>query len=128
MVFILPTSRRVRGCAYDGAAVEERFGPYTVFECLGAGGMATVHRASIELEDDQLREVALKRLLPQLAADKRFIDDFIREGKLAAQLKHPNIVRILELGRIGRTYFIAMDLVRGRSLMSLMRKAYTKRM
>jgi eukaryotic-like serine/threonine-protein kinase len=115
------------GCAYDVAAVADRFGPYTVFECLGAGGMATVHRASIELEDDETREVALKRLLPQLAADKRFIDDFIREGKLAAQLQHPNIVRILELGRIGRTYFIAMDLVRGRSLMSLMRKAYQKR-
>jgi len=90
--------------------------------------MATVHRASIELEDDELREVALKRLLPQLAADKRFIEDFIREGKLAAQLQHPNIVRILELGRIGRTYFIAMDLVRGRSLMALMRKAYQKRL
>jgi serine/threonine protein kinase len=107
--------------------VEDRFGPYTVFECLGAGGMATVHRASIELEDDETREVALKRLLPQLAADKRFIDDFIREGKLAAQLQHPNIVRILELGRIGKTYFIAMDLVRGRSLMTLLRKAYQKR-
>ncbi|HUS30093.1 MAG TPA: serine/threonine-protein kinase [Kofleriaceae bacterium] len=108
--------------------MEDRFGPYSVFECLGAGGMATVHRASIELEDDETREVALKRLLPQLAADKRFIDDFIREGKLAAQLKHPNIVRILELGRIGKTYFIAMDLVRGRPLMSLMRKAYQKRL
>ena len=71
------------------------------------------------------REVALKRLLPQLAADKRFVEDFIREGKLSAQLQHPNIVRTLEVGRIGRTYFIAMDLVRGQPLMSLMRKAYT---
>ncbi|NVB82288.1 MAG: serine/threonine protein kinase, partial [Kofleriaceae bacterium] len=107
--------------------MEDRFGPYTVFECLGAGGMATVHRASLVLENDTTREVALKRLLPQYATDQRFIDDFIREGKLAAQLQHPNIVRILELGRIGRTYFIAMDLVRGRSLMSLMKRAYTKR-
>jgi eukaryotic-like serine/threonine-protein kinase len=106
----------------------ERFGAYTVYERLGAGGMATVHRASIELEDDETREVALKRLLPQFATDKRFVDDFIREGKLAAELQHPNIVRILELGRIGRTYFIAMDLVRGRPLVSLMRKAFVKRM
>jgi serine/threonine protein kinase len=107
---------------------EERFGPYVVFERLGAGGMATVHRASIELENDETREVALKRLLPQFADDKRFVDDLIREGKLAAQLEHPNIVRILELGRIGRTYFIAMDLVRGQPLMNLMRRAYQKRM
>jgi serine/threonine protein kinase len=105
----------------------EQFGAYTVFECLGAGGMATVHRASIELEDDETREVALKRLLPQYADDKRFVDDFVREAKLAAELQHPNIVRILELGRIGKTYFIAMDLVRGRPLMALMRKAFVKR-
>ncbi|HEX5057851.1 MAG TPA: serine/threonine-protein kinase [Kofleriaceae bacterium] len=104
----------------------ERFGSYTVYECLGAGGMATVHRASIELEDDEIREVALKRLLPQYANDKRFVDDFIREAKLAAELQHPNIVRVLELGRIKGTYFIAMDLVRGRPLVSLMRKAFTK--
>lgn len=103
-----------------------RFGPYVVYECLGAGGMATVHRATIELEDDDVREVALKRLLPQFADDKRFVEDLIREGKLAAQLEHPNIVRILELGRIGRTYFIAMDLVRGRSLMSLMQRSLQK--
>ncbi|HEY5945451.1 MAG TPA: serine/threonine-protein kinase [Kofleriaceae bacterium] len=109
-------------------AAGEQFGAYTVYECLGAGGMATVHRASIELENDETREVALKRLLPQYASDKRFVDDFIREAKLAAELQHPNIVRVLELGRIGRTYFIAMDLVHGRSLMSLMRKAFEKRM
>ena len=90
--------------------------------------MATVHRASIELENDETREVALKRLLPQYANDKRFVDDFIREAKLAAELQHPNIVRVLELGRIGRTYFIAMDLVRGRPLMALMRRAFVKRM
>jgi serine/threonine protein kinase len=108
-------------------AESERFGAYRVYECLGAGGMATVHRASIELEGDETREVALKRLLPQYADDKRFVEDFIREGKLAAELQHPNIVRILEVGRIGRTYFIAMDLVRGRSLISLMRKAFVKR-
>ncbi len=106
---------------------EDRFGPYVVYERLGAGGMATVHRAEIELEDDETREVALKRLLPQFADDKRFVDDLIREGKLAAQLEHPNIVRILELGRIGRTYFIAMDLVRGESLISVMKRAYDKR-
>jgi eukaryotic-like serine/threonine-protein kinase len=110
------------------ASVSEstRFGPYSVYECLGAGGMAAVHRATIELEDDDVREVALKRLLPQFADDKRFVEDLIREGKLAAQLDHPNIVRILELGRIGRTYFIAMDLVRGRSLATLMQRSIAK--
>jgi serine/threonine protein kinase len=105
----------------------ERFGPYKVFESLGAGGMAQVHRATIEIGGDIVRDVALKRLLPQLADDKAFVEDFIREAKLAAELHHPNIVRMLELGRIGRTYFIAMELVRGHSLLQLMKLATAAR-
>ncbi len=92
-----------------------------MFECLGAGGMATVHRATIEIGGGVVREVALKRMLPQLVDDKKTLDDFIREAKLAAHLNHPNIVRILELGRNSSTYFIAMELVRGHSLLQLMK-------
>ena len=101
----------------------ERFGSYKVHECLGAGGMASVHRATIDIGGGVEREVALKRLLPQLAADKKFIEDFIREAKLAANLNHPNIVRILELGRSHGVYFIAMELVVGHSLLQLMKLA-----
>jgi serine/threonine-protein kinase len=85
--------------------------------------MASVHRASIDIGGGVLRDVALKRLLPQLADDKKFVEDFIREAKLAANLHHPNIVRILELGRNHATYFIAMELVVGQSLLQLMKLA-----
>ena len=105
----------------------DQFGRYTVFECLGAGGMATVHRATIEIGGGVIREVALKRMLPQLVDDKKTLDDFIREAKLAAQLNHPNIVRILELGRNGTIYFIAMELVRGHSLLQLMKLMVVRR-
>jgi len=105
----------------------DEFGRYTVFECLGAGGMATVHRATIEIGGGVVREVALKRMLPQLVDDKKTLDDFIREAKLAAQLNHPNIVRILELGRNGTNYFIAMELVRGNSLLQLMKQMAARR-
>jgi eukaryotic-like serine/threonine-protein kinase len=101
--------------------VGERFGRYTVLECIGAGGMATVHRATIDIGNGVIREVALKRLLPQLADEKNLVEDFVREAKLAAQLQHPNIVRILELGRTGPTYFIAMELVQGHSLLALLK-------
>lgn len=106
----------------------DQFGRYSVFECLGAGGMATVHRATTEIGGGVQREVALKRMLPQLADDKKTLDDFIREAKLAAQLHHPNIVRILELGRNGSTYFIAMELVRGDSLLQLMKLMHARRL
>ncbi len=105
----------------------ERFGPYMVHECLGAGGMATVHRATVTIGPDLTREVALKRLLPQLADDRQFIEDFVREAKLAAQLDHPNIVHIHELGQIDQTYFIAMELVRGQSVAALLKRARTAR-
>jgi eukaryotic-like serine/threonine-protein kinase len=101
----------------------ERFGTYVVHESIGTGGMATVHRATIDLDGGGEREVALKRLHPELAEDRRFVDDLVREAKLAGRLSHPNIVRILDLGRIGPTYFIAMELVHGRSLLAMLRKA-----
>ncbi len=104
--------------------IEERFGPYTVYECIGAGGMATVHRATFDRGDGVAREVALKRLLPQHVDDKTFTDDFLREGQIASRLHHPGIVAILDLGRIGSTHFIAMELIAGQSMMQLIRKAH----
>lgn len=101
----------------------ERFGPYEVHERIGAGGMAVVHRATIEIAGGVRRDVALKRLLPHVAHDKLFVESFVREARLAAQLHHPNIVQILELGRVHGGYFIVMELVRGRSLMSLTNSA-----
>jgi serine/threonine-protein kinase len=89
--------------------------------------MASVHRATIDIGGGVIRDVALKRLLPQLADDKQFVEDFVREAKLAASLNHPNIVRILELGRNHGTYFIAMELVVGQSLLQLMKLAWSMR-
>src|SRR5258706_5915626 len=84
--------------------------------------MATVHRATITV-DHVPRDVALKRLLPQHIDDKQFVADFIREAKLSSQLAHPNIVRVLELGRVQGIYYIAMELVRGCSVFKLMRRS-----
>ena len=103
------------------------FGPYTLHECLGTGGMASVHRATIDANGMQ-REIALKRLLPHLASNPRAVDDFIREAQLASKLNHPNIVRIYELGRIDGTYFIALELLHGDPLVTLMRRAQLKRL
>jgi eukaryotic-like serine/threonine-protein kinase len=111
-----------------GAASYDRFGPYTVHECLGAGGMAIVYRATIDIGGGVIREVALKRLLPQFADDRSFVADFVREAKIASQLRHPNIVRILELGKHEGEYFIAMELVRGHSLQHMQKLAAAMRL
>ena len=102
---------------------EEQFGPYLVYERLGVGGMATVHRALEHGLEGFEREVALKRLLPHLADDASFIKAFVREAKLASLLQHENIVQIYELGRVGSEYFISMEHIDGRDIRRILRHA-----
>src|SRR4051812_27349967 len=104
-------------------AAEEPFGPYLVYERLGVGGMATVHRALERGIEGFERIVALKRLLPHLAADASFIKSFVREAKLASLLNHVNIVQIFELGRVGTQYFISMEYIDGRDIRRILRHA-----
>ena len=105
------------------AAAEEQFGPYLVYERLGVGGMATVHRALERGIEGFERIVALKRLLPHLAEDASFIKSFVREAKLASLLNHVNIVQIFELGRVGTEYFISMEYIDGRDIRRILRHA-----
>jgi len=105
------------------AASEGQFGPYVIYERLGVGGMATVHRALEHGIEGFERTVALKRLLPHLAADGSFIKSFVREAKLASLLNHVNIVKIFELGRVGTEYFISMEYIDGRDIRRILRHA-----
>ena len=102
---------------------QEVFGPYLVFERLGVGGMATVHRAKERGIEGFERIVALKRLLPHLAEDASFVKSFVREAKLASMLQHANIVQLYELGRVGHVYFISMEHIDGRDVRKILRQA-----
>jgi serine/threonine protein kinase len=104
-------------------AAEQPFGPYLVYERLGVGGMATVHRALERGIEGFERIVALKRLLPHLALDATFIKSFVREAKLASVLNHVNIVQMFELGRVGTQYFISMEYIDGRDIRQILRHA-----
>lgn len=101
--------------AVVGAA--EQYGAYTVRESLGAGGMATVHRAEQPMRDGTVKQVALKRLLPTLK--KELVQLFLDEARLLRYLDHPNIATTYDSGRIFGTYFIAMEYVRGPTLKEL---------
>jgi eukaryotic-like serine/threonine-protein kinase len=108
-------------------SVVEEFGPYLVYERLGIGGMATVHRAKKRGIAGFERGVALKRMLPQLSEDDEFINSFVREAKLASLLVHPNIAQIYDFGRIGNVYFIAMEHVEGFEVSKLLRRSHRNR-
>ncbi len=91
-------------------------GRYRILRKLGAGGMANVYLA----EDEDLgRRVAIKILNDRYANDDLFIERFRREAKSAASLSHPNIVSIYDRGEAEGTYYIAMEVIEGRSLKEL---------
>jgi serine/threonine-protein kinase len=93
-----------------------RFGKYTLVERLGRGGMAEVWRATLAGPGGFARNLVLKRILPALAEDERFIDMFLKEARLLARLNHPNIVQVFELGEIDGRWCITMELVDGRDV------------
>lgn len=98
----------------------EAFGPYLVYEQIGLGGMASVHRAESRGIAGFSRAVALKRMLPHVAADEDLVRSFVREARLASHLRHANVAQTLDLGKVGDTYFIAMELVPGKNLREVM--------
>ena len=84
------------------------FGKYTLLEKIGAGGMAEIWRASLDGTDGFKKQVVIKLILPQYARSRSFITMFVREAKVAANIQHPNVVQIYELGKEDNRYFIAM--------------------
>lgn len=102
---------------------EQRCGKFVLHRRLGVGGMAEVFLAEMTGPNGFGKRVALKRLLPTVAADEEFIDSFISEARLGGALEHPNIVQTIELGQEGDTWYLAMELVQGLSLTTLIRLA-----
>jgi serine/threonine-protein kinase len=90
-----------------------QFGNYVLLKKLGTGGMAEVFLARQTGLAGFERLVCIKRILPHLTEHSEFITMFQDEARIAANLNHPNIVQIYELGEIEGSYFIAMELIKG---------------
>lgn len=92
-----------------------RLGKYAIERRLAYGGMAEVFLASLSGADGFTKRVVIKRVLPQHAADPRFVEMFRYEASLTARLSHGNIVQVLELGE-DDGYFLVLEYVDGASL------------
>ncbi|MCA9610726.1 MAG: serine/threonine protein kinase, partial [Myxococcales bacterium] len=103
-----------------------RFGRYEALFRVAQGGMAEVFAGRIRAEAGFERLVAVKRMLPHLAADERFVGMFLDEARLAAAVSSSHVVPTLDLGRDAQgSPYIVLQLVVGASLSQLMQRAVT---
>ena len=100
-----------------------RFGDYLLTHRIASGGMADVYCAKPVGPAAVQRLVAIKCMRPDLGEDESFAEMFINEAKLASSLSHANIVNVLDLGRIDGNLYIAMELVSGRDVGRIIRRA-----
>ena len=101
-------------------------GRYALYGRLAAGGMATVHLGRMLEMDGTSRTVAVKRLHPQFCKDPEFVAMFIDEARLAARIKHPNVVETLDILTMGQELLLVMEYIRGECFSKLLRAARRK--
>jgi len=103
--------------------VMQQLGKYQLIRKLATGGMAEVFLAKAAGPMGFEKTLVVKRILPHLAEDPDFVEMFLGEAKLAAQLNHPNIVQIFDFGETDGEYFLAMEYIDGPNLRVLLKRA-----
>ncbi|MBN2359029.1 MAG: serine/threonine protein kinase, partial [Deltaproteobacteria bacterium] len=98
------------------------FGKYEIVRRLAVGGMGEIFLARQTDVVGLDRLIILKSLLPELADQDKFVEQFLDEARVAATLNHPNIVAIYEVGLWEGAYFIAMEYIHGVTVAQLMRQ------
>ena len=100
-----------------------RVGKYELCGRLAVGGMAELFVARTRSLHGFEKLVALKRVLPQHVANQRLVRLLMHEAKLAANLNHPNIAQVYDVGEYAGTYFFTMEYVLGKDLRDIVRAA-----
>lgn len=99
---------------------------YTITERLDQGGMAEVFRGVAESLQGFKKNVAIKRILPSLTKNDKFVSMFLDEAKLSLFLQHANIVQVFDIGVTDASYFLVMEFVDGCNLKALLERLKEK--
>src|SRR5947207_12148120 len=91
-------------------------GRYALYAEIAAGGMATVHIGRLLGPVGFSRTVAIKRLHSQFAKDPEFVTSFLDEARIAARIRHPNVVPTLDVVATSGELFLVMEYIQGESL------------
>jgi serine/threonine-protein kinase len=96
------------------------FGRYQLLRRIGAGGMGEVFLAR---EGGACpRAVVVKKVLPELVANRVFVGRFLDEAKVVVRLRHPNIARVYAMGEVAGEYFLSMEYVQGKTVSRFARR------
>jgi len=98
-----------------------RLGRYEIASRLAQGGMAELFLAQLPGIEGFAKRVVVKRVLPELARDRQFVQMFLEEARLAATLHHQNVVQVLDIGHDDAGYFFAMEYLHGADVGDVMR-------
>ncbi|HMG53168.1 MAG TPA: serine/threonine-protein kinase [Kofleriaceae bacterium] len=104
------------------APMPKAVGRYQIVDRLAVGGMAELFKATLTGDHGFEKLVAIKKILPHLATDRSFVEMFIDEARITAQLDHRHIVQVFELGTDADTPYIAMQYVDGLDVLALLRE------
>ncbi|HEY5921777.1 MAG TPA: protein kinase [Kofleriaceae bacterium] len=97
---------------------------YEILAKLAMGGMAEIFLARGASSAGVERYVVLKRVLRHKAGDVHFVQMFLDEARLAAQLQHPNIAQVYDIGKLGDSYFFTMEYVHGETVRTLLARSH----
>lgn len=122
----LPPPTREKTISHVDGPISERgpsarIGRYALFDQFATGGMATVHFGRLDGAGGFSRVVAIKRLLPHLVANREFTDMLLNEARLAARVRHPNVVATLDVVASKGDVLLVLDYVEGEALSTLCR-------
>ncbi|HVG57170.1 MAG TPA: protein kinase [Hyalangium sp.] len=99
------------------------FGKYVLLSKLAAGGMAITYRARMTGAAGVTKPCVIKQILPHFADDPDFVQMFVSEARVAAQLTHGNIAQVFDFGEVNGQYFLALEFVYGQPLSKVLRRA-----
>lgn len=102
-------------------------GKYRILRRLAVGGMAEIYLAESAKMHGFKKKVVIKRILPQYADDPVYVDMFLDEARLVAQLNHPSIIQVFDIGEESDGVFFTMEYVEGRDLADILGTAYKKK-
>ncbi len=100
----------------------EQLGRYLLHERLGKGGMSEVFRATLQGPMGFAKDVAVKRVSRELTEDRENVRALVNEARIGALLRHRNVVEVFELDQADDAWYVAMELVRGKTLWELLHR------